>query len=107
MPAAHGNPLFQLEVFKVGIPWPSRSHLGSDLAQTFHAGIVLPMSCRAAHGAQVRLVMPTHQALDITVPSATKRWCAKSSSSTASQSIVALPRGAQLVLAQGEVTMPS
>lgn len=56
----------------MGVPWPSRSHLGSDLAQTFHAGQFswCHVSCRAAHGAQVRLVMPAHRALGITVPSA-------------------------------------
>lgn len=78
--------------FKVGVPWPSRFHLGSDLAQTFHAGQFsrCHLSCYAAHGAQVRLVMSTHQALGISAPSAIKMQpCLKSSSSTASQSTVA------------------
>lgn len=58
----------------MGIPWPSRSHLGSDLAQTFHARQFswCHVSCCAARGAQVRLVMTTHRALGIIVPSTIK-----------------------------------
>lgn len=52
----------------MGVPWPSRSHLRSDLAQTFHAGQLSQcrVSCGTAHGAQVRLTRLTCRALSIT-----------------------------------------
>lgn len=94
----------------MGVPWPSRSHLGSDLAQTFHAGQFsrCHVSCRAAHGAQVRLVMPTHRALGITAPSAIKMQpCQRAAAQQQVSQLWPLPRGTWVVLAQGEVAMPS
>lgn len=94
----------------MGIPWPSRSHLGSDLAQTFHAGQFsrCHVSCCAARGAQVRLVVTTHRALGIIVPSAIKMQpCQRAAAQQQVGQLWPLPRGVWVVRAQGEVTMPS
>lgn len=93
----------------MGVPWPSRFHLGSDLAQTFYAGQSsrCHLSC-AAHGAQVRLVMLTHRALGITAPSAIKMQpCQRAAAQQQVSQLWPLPRGTWVVLAQGEVAMPS
>lgn len=70
-----------LGVFEAAIlPWLSRSHLGSDLAQAFHprwAVLLVPLVMGCSTGAQVRLMRPTHRTLSVTAPSAIKMHPAK------------------------------
>lgn len=82
----------------MAVPWPSRSHLGSDLAQPFHTGQFsrYHVSCHAAPGAQVRLVIPAHLVL-------TKMHSCRRAAAAQQQisQMTSLLRGTWLVLDQG------